>query len=436
LFKSEFTEPHRVELSKLSGFDIKEVNSSTFEFSQDFKEPWFWIILHQIGKVLAANEHLADPPDILEQFLTLVGLRQPIFKKVLGYFPILKSGKVTITGDLGPLKTVIEQSYEQRTNEIPLYDINLILLDLLKRIWLHKRCFVIFDELEVFFHQKDQYNRDLMMVRDMIFAIKKLNEFFLEQKLDIFLLAGLRTEILDAIGAQGQEISRTVYDYGELIAWHQSNRSLEHPLIQIIIRKLQTSETRKLGTTSQDVFQRYFPERVGNMRIENYLLDNSFFKPRDLIWRLMLAQRAEPDSDQFSQRLLENTFAGYSSKLWEEITYELSATYAPSDIRAIEGLLSGQMAFFHLSDFQNRLNSIASHSEPAMKLKQKRSADEIIGDLYRLGVVGNEFRDPTHGRTTHRWIFRGDSTPVTSRQMVLNRALWKHFSAIGKRPQA
>jgi len=436
LFKSDFTEPHRVELSKLSGFDIKEVNAAAFEFSQDFKDPWLWFIFHQIGKVIQSNDATTEPPDIIHQYLTLVGLKKPIFKSVLGYFPALKGGKVTITGDLGVVKGALEQSYEQRTNEVPLYNINLALLDLLKKIRFQKKCYFFFDELEVFFHHRDQYTRDLLMVRDMLLAIKRLNEFFQQEQLQLYLLAGIRTEIIDAIGAQGQEIGRVVHDYGELIAWHQSNCSMDHPLIQMIIRKFQVSEIRKMGASSDDVFQQYFPSSVNGMQIENYLLLNSFFKPRDLVWRLLLAQRASPDATIFTQKLLEDTFSDYSSKLWEEVTYELSATYSPDEIKVVETLLSGRSSHFYMSEFQERLDGTAAYSEAARKLKTKRSAEEIATDLYRLGALGNEFRDPAHGRVTHRWIFRGDNALIPSRNIVLNRALWKHFSTIGKRDRS
>src|SRR5262249_37832434 len=95
LFKSDFTEPHRVELSKLSGFDIEEVSASKFEFSQDFKEAWLWFLYHQIGKLILGAEKVFSPVDTVDRFLTLTGLRQSLFKKVLGYFPALQGGKVT-----------------------------------------------------------------------------------------------------------------------------------------------------------------------------------------------------------------------------------------------------------------------------------------------------------------------------------------------------
>lgn len=433
LFKSDFTEPHRVELSKLSGFDIEEVSAAKFEFSQDFKEAWLWFVFHQIGKiVLDAGESIATP-DVADRYLALTGLRQSLFKKVLGYFPALRSGKVKITGELGVLRADLEQSYDAKSNEVPLYSINEALQSLLKQVQFKQKWYIIFDELEVFYHEKEQYRRDILMVRDMIFAIKRLNDYFQSNQMPIYLLAGIRTEILDAIGAQGQEIGRVVHDFGELIAWHQSNASIDHPLIQMIVRKLQASERRRRNSTTEDAFKRYFPAHVGETRIENYLLINSFFKPRDFVWRLLLAQRAATDATVFSQKILEDTFSDYSSKLWEEVTYELSATYSPDDIRIIETLLSGRSSFFYLSEFQERLKQTAEYSEAARRLQSRRSAEEIANDLYRLGVLGNEFRDPAHGRITHRWIFRGDSSLIASRNMVLHRALWKHFATIGRR---
>ncbi len=80
------------------------------------------------------------------------------------------------------------------------------------------------------------------MVRDLIFAISSLNELFRENDVPIHLIGGVRSEVIDNLGALGQEVDRIVHDKAVTIAWHYANRSLNHPLFDIIRNKIQASE--------------------------------------------------------------------------------------------------------------------------------------------------------------------------------------------------
>lgn len=55
LFKSDLTEPERLQISREVGIVWTDVDSSKMEMSQDFKNAWLWFILHKLGEAIRDN---------------------------------------------------------------------------------------------------------------------------------------------------------------------------------------------------------------------------------------------------------------------------------------------------------------------------------------------------------------------------------------------
>lgn len=422
LFKSDITEAKRVEISKNVSYEL--VSGASFEVSQDFKESWRWFVFYQIAKIL--QEQSAESSAVGE-VLELTGISKSWFSRVLGYFPKLNSGKIKIETSVGAVKAVLDADLQAGENTVSLESLNRSIQDLLLKIKIDKRLYLFFDELEVFYQNDEQYRRDLRLVRDLIFTIKSLNDYFQSRGVSIYLIAAVRSEVLYALGGEGQEVERLVEDFSEKFVWHVGRRDSSHPLIDVIRMKILTSERRQKLPDRGDAIERYFPPQINGMSSVAYLLDFSFYKPRDLIVRMLVAQQTYPTEAQFSQSVIEKTASEYARKLWLEVKYELSAIYRNEEIAVIESLFNAKTAFFRLDEFSSRLNDYALVSEAAQSLQRRRGARQILDDLFRLGAVGNEWTERSRGRV-NRWIFRGELSLLHERQMVLNRALWNYFA--------
>lgn len=430
LFKSDLTEQQRISISRQVGIEWADTDSDRMALAQDFKDAWAWFVLHKIGEI---NPDIVDTGPVKE-FLDALGLGDKnTFDKVMGFLPKIEGSSVRIKANIGLFEAELGADTERSGKYLKstLFSLCLLAQKYLLGIKFKRMLFIAFDELEVFHISGEQFQRDLCMVRDILFIVDRFSQLFITNSVTISLLAAVRSEVLDAMGSVGQEVDRVVHDRGTVLAWHYAKRSLHHPLLNMLRKKLAASEREV--EEHPDIFLAYFPTHVQNLPIEVYLLDRSFYKPRDLIWRLSLGQRQFPLKSRFDEEVLTKTEQEYSSKLWDEIQYELSAIYNQDEITAVRMALSGMSRYFDLNDFEARMLRVATYSKSVRRLYERSPAD-ILVDLYRLGAIGNAFRVGTSASDTrNRWVFRGDPDLLVDKRMELNPALSKHLSAVDPR---
>ena len=434
LFKSDLTEAQRVEISRASGFRIVETDKNAMEFSQDFKESWYWFFFYQIGLIIKEDYNGlrgATP------FLKLLGLADDsLVERVGGWMPKVTKSKITLKGKFGPFEGGYEGEIERSEGKVEMTMPSMIsLLKLrVKEIEFPNTVYIFVDELEIFKDNREQYDRDRRFVRDIIFVVSELNEFFRESGVDVILVLAVRTEVLLAIGSLGQEIQRRVYDKGVFVHWDQFNCTLKHPILDMVRKKLQHSERLAFGDQltldgQDDVFLKYFPNTIHQYSVEDFLLNRSFYRPRDVVQRLQIAAESHSEESFFSEEILDGTDQTYSRRVWEEVAYGLSAKYTDEEIRVIENLFAGAQAYFYMSDIEHRLKSNARRSNSAKAFAEKHRAADVLMDLYMFGAVGNDYF-AGEGAFRNRWIYRGDQDLFLNKRMILQRALWRRFDAI------
>jgi hypothetical protein len=437
LFKSGLSEAQRTEISRQAGIIWEELDSSKMEMSQDFKDAWKWFFHRKMGEILVSKSALSTAAEEKHAYLQMLGLiDKPWFDRVVGGFPKLDAAKVKIKGRIAPFEAWLEGKIkgDAKSGTILFADIVQTLDALLCKLELANQIYIYVDELEVFFQSPEQYRRDLRLIRDLLFAVDHFSNFAAAHHIDLRFCVAVRSEILDALGAEGQEVSRLAHDRGVQIAWHYANRGLHHPLFEMIRKKIWSSEIRAKVRKTDDPISHYFPASINKIPLDVFILDQSFYKPRDIIWRLSLAQQQFPTRPRFSDDTFIATDIDYSAKLWEEVVYELSAVYSTEEISIIEGLFLGKSVFVDLADVESRLLAASTMNPIAQKLSNRRGARLILQDLYRLGAIGNAFRVGTRSEDVrHRWMFRGDTTPLVEKRMELHPAVIRRLSAVRPR---
>lgn len=436
LFKSEIPEEKRQNLSNEVGVTWVELDQSKMEFSQDFKAVWKWFILHKIGEALGRDDFVKIERDY-DTYARLLGLKSGAFSKIMGFLPKLEKLNVSIKADLKLFEAELGGDFTKigaSEGKTSLSALNNLLLNKLVNFNFNQTIYILFDELEVFYSEESKYHRDQRMVRDLLFTISELNEIFRDNKSPIHILGAVRSEVLDAFGAIGQEVERVVHDKGIKLAWHSAKRSTDHPLFEIIAKKIKLSDASCHSMSTTEVMEKYFPAVTRGSSIDAYLLDRSFYKPRDLIWRLTLARDRFPDETRFTEKVLLDTEQDYSNEMWKEIKYELSANYAEFEINVIEMVLSGYSVEFELDDIEDRFKRFTTSSMHARKMLTTRGVIDILNDLYRLGAIGNYFREGTSSADIrNRWAFRGDPSLLFHKRMTINPSLIKRLSMVQAR---
>lgn len=383
LFKSDIDEDHRVSLSNQVGYDWTQTDSSKMEISQDFKSSWRWFVLHKIGEILKEDRTIATNDTEVDLFLDLLGLGgKTTVGKVLGVFPRLKGGTIEFNGNIGVISAKLQADFETKSADRATISLRAVVAaaeaQLLKIVF-RDSVYIGFDELEAFFTDAEKFKRDLSMVRDLLFVVDQINQRLRATTSPVYLVAAIRSEVLHSMKALGQEVERSVHDSGVNLSWHGSARSMDHPLLQIIRKKLTAS-----GLKVADPILEIMPTTVFGDSLDKYLLDSSFYKPRDIVWRLTLIQQQYPNSARITQQHFQDTIVQYSQQMWSEIAYELNATYSAAEVDSVKLLLSGFWRYFQFENFVNHARQISDYSSAVRQFLSKRDLHELLHNLYRL----------------------------------------------------
>lgn len=426
LFKSHITEEDRQKLSKGAGYEIISIDNVP-SFIQDFKESWKWLIYQRIASKL----HLAKLDDKhANKLYSLTGVKENKVTSTLGaLFSRISSGNLKFSGEaLGvAIELGIGIESDKTSGEVSLSSVNRACASLLNQIELTSPLYLLFDELELFFQTKDQFDRDRRIIRDLVFSISSINADSAESGRKIYLISSLRTEVLHSILELGHEIGRDVDDYGDRLDWSNGKSSPDHPLLRLIGKKIATS----CGLDEDEVWPTLFPDRINNKEYFRYILDSSYYRPRDVVRLLKVARDHDRNAEKFTTAHFDETSAEYSKQTWLEITEELLASYSADEISAMQRLFLGYVTHFFKEDLLERGKARYKSDRGVTHLLETKGIGVILEDLYRIGVIGNDFmiRD-RRGELMNRqrWIFRGNPILNDSERMAFHKSLWKHLT--------
>jgi hypothetical protein len=428
LFKSQVTEEDRQKLSLGAGFQIVGTDDVP-TFIQDFKEPWKWFIyqkiaakLHSTGVDSSAAQKLFELTRVTENRLT----------STLGaLFSKISSGNLSFSGEaLGvALELGIEIEGGDTSSKVSISSVNRACSALLNDLELEVPIYLFFDELELFHQTTEQFDRDRRIIRDLIFAISHINSDSSEHGRKMFIVSSLRTEVLNSVLELGHEVGRDVDDFGDKLDWSEEKVSPNHPLLKLIAKKISVSS----NVPESEVWDRFFPEKINNQEYYRFLLGSSYYRPRDIVRLLRVARDHNKNTPAFTSAHFDQTATEFSKQTWLEITEELLASYSPEQISALQRIFLGFNTHFFFVDIQERVRLRHQSDRDVQALVQKKGMSRILSDLYRIGVLGNDFVVPESRKGTRRmfrWVFRGNTTLNEAERMSVHKSLWKHLTLV------
>lgn len=280
--------------------------------------------------------------------------------------------------------------------------------------------YIFVDEMEAYYGDLDLFKRDLTLIRDLIFTIHRINS---EGKVRI--IAAVRNEIVYAMDRfiQTNEINKITDGYSVPIKWSYSNtNSLEHPIIQILMKRISVASEGK-----PQEFKDWFPSRVNNRETVSYILDNGWNKPRDIVRLLTAAQNdsLHCNDTSFSQAVFDTLRKEYSKNSLTEIRQELQSLYKSDEIELVMKLLRGGPRITTAEQIRKR----APKGSKVREFWDERK-DDILEDFYRVGFWGNVNR--LGEQYSWRWNHKGDTGVLTDNgwELVIHNALCSELSII------
>lgn len=246
--------------------------------------------------------------------------------------------------------------------------------------------YIFIDELEAYRGENDTFYRDLRMIRDLLFTVKRLNDIFQDGSK---LICSVRLEIVNAINRfiQSNQLHKIMQGYDERLIWeHTNTNSFAHPIIGILLKKIQNAEAKQshFEITQADIIKKWFEPIVYNTHICSYILDNTWHKPRDIVRLLLSAQaKGSKNFSVFNQSTFDTFMPTYSKQCLVEIQEEMRALYKADEIECIFNCLQGFKVIFSFEEISQRAKTLYPNSVLA------NETYTVLNDMYRIGVIGN-----------------------------------------------
>lgn len=280
--------------------------------------------------------------------------------------------------------------------------------------------YIFVDELEAYYGDETIFKRDLRFIRDLIFTVKRMNEILIQLGGQTKVICSARTEIINAISrfVISKEMNKVINGFEVPIIWnYATTSSFQHPIIQVLLKRI--AITMNLESDDYDykeIYNQWFPEQIHDIEPASYILNNSWYKPRDIVRLISSAQNSiKKNNTSFNQSVFDSLRKKYSEDSLIEIREELRALYTSDEIETIISCFTGYKTVFSYNKLKERIQKYFSETLLNEKL------NTILQDLYRLGFLGNFLP----ASQSYRWQHKGDNSLIISDEwrMVIHYAL-------------
>ena len=415
LFKEDFADVRRTELQGLSNRILSSVTveNGALINASEFEYIWRWLLFKQIvndneyfgRNLFVDNEHWRKFESTVNQIKDPQNARKIRLADKLKIYYSHKDLN-TMSEDTPALEVNFQNtSSENYQKFLSLIDDAESLLAMVTRTDIPYHIFV--DELEAYYGKSDVFIRDLSMIRDLIFTVKRINTIFAGANMaNTKIICSVRNEILNAISRfiLPKEINKVTSGFSVPLMWNYSNEnSYAHPIIQILLKRIAVCSEIVYDDRGLDIYKEWFPELIHDMEPASYILNNSWCKPRDIVRLISMAQNElHNDTSCFSQSVFNASSKAYSSGSLQEIKEELRALYTATEIDDIITCFTGYRTTFSVLDIRNRIDRFFKGTVLDINFRQ------VMEDLYRLGFLGNYL--PLS--KAYRWQHKGDDNVI------------------------
>lgn len=270
-----------------------------------------------------------------------------------------------------------------------------------------KEYFFFIDEIELNRIDESNYVRDTVIIRDLIIALKRMNFLSNKNNASIKWVMAIRSEVMSSVYSYGKEINKLMEDFGHVLSWTQNGGNhIDNPLIKIISKKIRASEEKfnidNKSFSDKEIFYNYFVKEIFKEKLatENYILRQTYMKPRDVVRLCNMAVSKYGNKYSFSQEVLEGIRESYGQNTWSELCEELTSKYTSDDLIGIKMILQGSKPI-NYKELCTEIERKRKQTPIINELLEKHGLSIILQDLYSVGIIGNN----SNGKT--RFSYRG-----------------------------
>lgn len=422
LFKSDLgNKDISAGLSKTNVYDTDNINEE-----KDYKDLWRWFIYSEI--VFFQNK---KGTELFQKNNTwsIFSKKVLAIKKTSSLFPKIKNGNLSISLKLFEHAELSAQlGFDKKEDEIKIdfkeyiYEIDELFEELEAST---QNLNIFFDELELNYIKKKQYKKDANLIKDLILSIEKINGICRRKRFNVFIYSAIRSEVLLAIS--GDELNKSLSDFGESLSWYGAGNDEKQPLLNVITKRL----AYQLNCSLEEVWEELFPPKIQKTDTRKYILHHSWYRPRDVIRFLTLAQKQDGEKQKFEHKMFDAIQYKYSESSWHELVEELRAKYTEEEVKGIERVFYGFKSSFNYEEFKSRLEYIAREfKDTEEKIPIASDIKKLLEILYRIGLIGNQFYRNKGNRDSYmvQFSFRGNPNVDYDKDFLVHYAVRRYLN--------
>ena len=299
----------------------------------------------------------------------------------------------------------------------------------LKAISSKKDIILIFDDLDELDKKLIKNPSDNDIIINLIKLAKFYNNEFRVKNKKIRLILLVRTDIIDKLQSYDTNLSKIKSSCAVELYWltNKENEPHEQPLMSMVLHKIKASCPKLSSFSNRELYSKLFPEKIDNKRPIDYLLDNSFGRPRDIISFLNHVIRMYPDNVCFTAASIKGARKFYSSDFYDELLNEVYFHQPPEYTLECFKLISS------LKDTSFEYSKINNHFEENFSLYPAISdLNSALEFLYKIGVIGNVWtvKRGQQKKLYSSWSYKKDSMNEIdlTKKFTIHYALRKKFS--------
>jgi len=281
----------------------------------------------------------------------------------------------------------ISRAKSERSLGETLGEINKKLINTLSSLLLENKKYVLlFDELDLSYNPADE--KYLTRITGLLLSAYNINSYFQRNKDNVRIYIFLRSDIYELLDFQDK--NKITDNHVEYLNWDPVDETANLSLKRLAAKRIQ--ENIKTGEIGFQVnWSKIFdPANIGRNKLKwNFIMDQTFLRPRDLIKFLNLSLeeaqkriKSDPESEKLiTNRDIHNIKKDYSNYLYSELKDEVSAKYKDFDIY-LEVLRDMHKTIFTIDDYEKSFKAVSS------RLGIKENSSTVLERLYEFSVIG------------------------------------------------
>lgn len=228
----------------------------------------------------------------------------------------------------------------------------------------------------------------------------------------------IRDDILESINYCSSNSNKRFTDSSVKLYWVDNRRNQwETDLCKMILHKIRVST--KSDLSDKQLYFKYFSEKINDKTVFEFIMQHSYYRPRDVINYLNRVKLKNPNDDTFTKQGVMNCRLENSKFLLNEIKNEMSLYFEKDYIKNLISFIKCyNKRTFSISEIK-RYYSNSMEQFPSIS-----SIDEAVKHLYQFNVIGNK-----NGKYL-TWAYRddGDIDPNMEHKFTIHNGLIKSLN--------